>query len=416
MPTTGAPRQVAASEEISQPGGSWTWTTSGANARSSRRSLVTPPGNGLRLETEPLAPMPTVRASGTRKSGRSISCGMRSVKRPAEPVGRIPGSHHPELVPPAQELRGKRLDMPVHPSRIGPGVRRDYGDTHRAKPSCSAPVLDVNAVARIPAARAGRSWHAVRRRGPIAQKKPAADREVDRPEDEQHRAGVVGDGADEDAGERRRGSRSARRAPRGSPNHESTVRRLGDRGDQQQRRDGEQLRIDRVDEGVGHQPQPPREDVGDVAGVAGAEHRAAQVRAAEDQVDREQRRERERAAADDDRDRPAALDPERQHGRRAGSDAEDDRGADVGAEPARGEGERRHDGDGDERDRDRPAREAGGSKRARPRSRSAPARSGSPRARCRSRRSGRRSPGSGRGPRARSAASRRRRRRRSRRP
>ena len=62
----GAPRQVMASEEISQPGGSWTWTTSGANARSSRRSFVTPPGNGLRFETEPLAPMPTVRASGTR--------------------------------------------------------------------------------------------------------------------------------------------------------------------------------------------------------------------------------------------------------------------------------------------------------------------------------------------------------------
>ena len=75
MPTTGAPRQVMASEEISQPGGSWTWTTSGANARSSRRSFVTPPGNGLRLETEPLAPMPTVRESGTRKSGGSISCG-----------------------------------------------------------------------------------------------------------------------------------------------------------------------------------------------------------------------------------------------------------------------------------------------------------------------------------------------------
>ena len=65
MATTGAPGYEHASQLIGPAGGSWTCTTSGANARSSRRMLVTPSGKIPMFETEPLAPKAFVRESGT---------------------------------------------------------------------------------------------------------------------------------------------------------------------------------------------------------------------------------------------------------------------------------------------------------------------------------------------------------------
>ena len=53
--------------ELTGPaGGSWTWTTSGPNARSSRRRLTRFSGNTPMLETDPLAPKALVRPSGAR--------------------------------------------------------------------------------------------------------------------------------------------------------------------------------------------------------------------------------------------------------------------------------------------------------------------------------------------------------------
>ena len=69
MPTTGASGYEQASAPISGTSGSWTWTTSGAKARSSRRIFVTPSGKTEMLDTAPLAPNAFVRASGIMYSG-----------------------------------------------------------------------------------------------------------------------------------------------------------------------------------------------------------------------------------------------------------------------------------------------------------------------------------------------------------
>ncbi len=66
MPTAGVREPSAAFQPTSGTSGSWMWTTSYSPLRSSPRMRAKPPaGETERLETAPLAPMPTVRPNGT---------------------------------------------------------------------------------------------------------------------------------------------------------------------------------------------------------------------------------------------------------------------------------------------------------------------------------------------------------------
>ncbi len=56
----------------------------------------------------------------------------RSVQRPAEPVGRIDGGEHADVVATSEELLGERLDVPVHAALVAPGIWRDKGYSHEA--------------------------------------------------------------------------------------------------------------------------------------------------------------------------------------------------------------------------------------------------------------------------------------------
>ncbi len=62
--------------------------------------------------------------------GDLASLGGRAVQRPAEPVGRVEGSEHTDVVAAAEELLGERLDVPVYAALITPGIWRDKGDSH----------------------------------------------------------------------------------------------------------------------------------------------------------------------------------------------------------------------------------------------------------------------------------------------
>ena len=53
-----------------------------------------------------------------------------AVRRPAEAAGWVEGCEHTHVVAPAEELLGKRLDVPVHAALIGPGIWRDKRDAH----------------------------------------------------------------------------------------------------------------------------------------------------------------------------------------------------------------------------------------------------------------------------------------------
>ena len=180
MPTTGAPGYEHASQEISGAGGSWTWTTSGAKARSSRRIFAIPVGEDAEVRDRAVgAEGHACAPSGTRYSG-AWGLGRGTVKHPAEAVGGSQGASTRSSWPRPIELVGERLDVPVHAPRIGPGIGRDYGDAHRADGSQSGGICVDRAGLQAP-----------------TQKKPGGDREVDRPDHQQDRARVVGERADE---------------------------------------------------------------------------------------------------------------------------------------------------------------------------------------------------------------------------
>jgi len=48
----------------------------------------------------------------------------------AEAAGRVEGCEHTHVVAAAEELLGKRLDVPVHAALIRPGIWRDKSDAH----------------------------------------------------------------------------------------------------------------------------------------------------------------------------------------------------------------------------------------------------------------------------------------------
>ena len=75
VPTSGASIAHIASQHGAGAIGSWRCTTSGANACSSRRIVVTPYGVSEMFDTAPLAGIPIVRPSLTRWSGAGRGCG-----------------------------------------------------------------------------------------------------------------------------------------------------------------------------------------------------------------------------------------------------------------------------------------------------------------------------------------------------
>ena len=56
--------------------------------------------------------------------------GRSPVRQAAEAPRRVEGCEHTHVVAAAEELLGKRLDVPVHAALIGPGIWRDKRDAH----------------------------------------------------------------------------------------------------------------------------------------------------------------------------------------------------------------------------------------------------------------------------------------------
>ena len=82
------------------------------------------------FETEPLAPKAFVRESGDQVLRQLAQLRRATMKRPGDAAGRVDGGEHAKLVAAGDQLRGERVDVPVHAPRICPGVGRDYGYAH----------------------------------------------------------------------------------------------------------------------------------------------------------------------------------------------------------------------------------------------------------------------------------------------
>jgi hypothetical protein len=59
--------------------------------------------------------------------------GLGAVQAAADRAGRIPRGQHTDVVTTRHELLRERLDVPIHTSRISPGIRRDERDAHQVR-------------------------------------------------------------------------------------------------------------------------------------------------------------------------------------------------------------------------------------------------------------------------------------------
>ena len=132
MPTTGASAPSAAFQPTSGTSGSWTWTTSKSPRRSSRRGATDAAGREGREVGDR-----AVGAEADRAAERDQVVGQLAAAPAAARCstrlsrsGRIEGSEHADVVAAAEELLGKRLDVPVHAALVGPGIWRDESDAH----------------------------------------------------------------------------------------------------------------------------------------------------------------------------------------------------------------------------------------------------------------------------------------------
>ena len=114
--TTGASLYETASQPTSPAGGSCTWTTSGLNASSSRRSAIAPDGNGELFEIEPFIPNAMLRPSARTYSGFSRSSGgplwSRRVSRSGGSQGASTRTSWPDSISSAARASTWRLTPP----------------------------------------------------------------------------------------------------------------------------------------------------------------------------------------------------------------------------------------------------------------------------------------------------------------